>query len=121
MDGAAAARRRGATQAGRRTTYATAAVAPDGSLAGNTELSISEQMVRGGAAQSGTLVLPDHRGHRLGLAMKVANHRWTQSHDRAERLLHTWNAQDNTHMIGVNDRLGYRPVEYADGWQRKLG
>ena len=103
-----------------RTTFSTVAVAPDGTLAGNSDLSQPSDTVRGGCFQSGTLVLREHRGHRLGLAMKVRNQRALQAYDDSARLLHTWNEQDNDYMIGVNQRLGFEPVEYNGEWQRRL-
>lgn len=103
-----------------RTTFSTVAVAPDGTLAGNSELMQPSDTVRGGCFQSGTLVLGAHRGHRLGLAMKVRNQRALQAHDNSARLLHTWNEQDNHYMIGVNQRLGFEPVESNSEWQRRL-
>lgn len=102
-----------------RHAVASIAVAPDGSLAGNTELVISTRELRMGVFQSGTLVLPAHRGHRLGLALKVANHRLLQQVEPAPRLVHTYNAPENAPMIGVNSRLGFEPVELNDEWQRR--
>ena len=95
------------------------AVAPDGSLVGNTDLVVSDETMRGGVFQSGTLVLPSHRRHRLGLALKVANHRQLQAVEPAPRLVHTYSAEENTPMIAVNTRLGFRPVEFNDEWQRR--
>jgi len=100
--------------------FTTVAVAPDGTMAGNTQLMLNNQAVRGGAGQSGTLVLPDHRGHRLGLAMKVANVRRLLEHDSSPRLVHTWNAGVNAPMLAVNARLGFRAVELEEEWQRTL-
>ena len=101
--------------------FVTAAVAPDGALVGNTELILSDGMVRGGAMQSGTLVLPEHRGHRLGLAAKVANLQQLLAYDDAPRLLHTGNAGVNAPMLAVNAQLGFTAVEVEEEWQRKLG
>ena len=88
-------------------------------MAGNTELVLSDATMRGGVFQSGTLVLPSHRGHRLGLALKLANHRQLQAVEPAPRLVHTYSAEENTPMIAVNTRLGFRPVELSDEWQRR--
>jgi hypothetical protein len=72
------------------------------------------------AFQSGTLVAPAHRGHRLGLALKVLNHLELQRSRTEPRVLHTWNAEQNTAMNAVNAALGYQPVELTEEWQRKF-
>jgi len=100
--------------------FVTAVVAPDGRLVGNTELILAPSMVRRGAMQNGTLVLPEHRGHRLGLAAKVENLRRLLAFDAEPRLLHTFNAGVNAPMLAVNAQLGFRPVEVLDEWQRRL-
>jgi hypothetical protein len=100
-------------------SFVVAAVAPDGTLAGYTELVLGATMVRRGAMQSGTLVLPAHRGHRLGLAAKVANLRQLLAFDSSPRLLHTYNAGVNAPMLAVNAQLGFRAVEVEEEWQRK--
>ena len=64
----------------------------------------------GRAYQWGTLVLPEHRGHRLGLATKVENLRRVQAAEPDRTALYTWNAEVNRHMIAVNEALGFRPV-----------
>ncbi|TDD51528.1 N-acetyltransferase [Kribbella antibiotica] len=100
-------------------SWVTAAIAPDGTLAGHTALfRPTHDSIN--AFQSGTLVAPAHRGHRLGLALKVANHLELQRTHTEPRVLHTWNAEQNTAMNAVNARLGYRPVELTEEWQRKL-
>ena len=33
----------------------------------------------------------------------------------------TYNAEVNTHMIGVNDAMGFRPVQRLGEFQKKLG
>ena len=70
--------------------------------------------------QSGTLVLPAHRGHALGLAMKVANHRALRAALPQCRVLLTGNAGVNAAMNAVNDRLGYREVERSVEVQKEL-
>ena len=61
--------------------------------------------------QGGTIVLPGHRGHRLGLAMKVQNHRAVRERSPRVRILITGNAGVNAPMNAVNDALGYRSYE----------
>lgn len=76
------------------------------------------------AFQWGTLVRPGHRGHRLGLALKVANLRSYQAAVRSDphraTRLRTWNAEVNTHMVAVNQRLGFRAVERLGEFQKTL-
>lgn len=52
--------------------------------------------------------------------MKVANLRLFQSSDPVATRLRTWNAEVNGHMVGVNERLGVRPVERLGEFQKKL-
>lgn len=114
-------RRRQATiEAQGRTLYNTAALDPRGELVAYSNLATSRHDP-GNAFQWGTLVRRDHRGHRLGLAVKVANLRLFQSMPQTATRLRTWNAEVNEHMIGVNDRLGFRPVERLGEFQKRLG
>ena len=48
-----------------------------------------------------------HRGHRLGLLVKVAMAEWLRSAEPALRRIDTWNAESNRYMIAVNEALGY--------------
>lgn len=97
----------------------TAALAPDGSMVALTEL-MTTLDIPGRGKQTGTLVLRVHRGHRLGLATKVENQRRFQTRFPDVRAVHSWNAEENAHMVAINDRLGFRPVERLVEMQRKL-
>ncbi|HEX6077144.1 MAG TPA: GNAT family N-acetyltransferase [Micromonosporaceae bacterium] len=106
-------------QAQGRARWITVAVSPDGTLAGYTVLTVpghDPEVVY----QDNTLVLPEHRGHRLGVALKVANLRAVVAAHPQRRLVHTWNAEDNDPMVAVNDAMGFRPVERIGEWQRDL-
>jgi GNAT superfamily N-acetyltransferase len=83
------------------------AVTDDGEVAGVTELEQRPQNpVR--LVQGATAVLAAHRGHGLGLAMKAAMLRWfTADHDGLEEVW-TSTGADNTHMVEVNHRLGFK-------------
>jgi hypothetical protein len=65
------------------------------------------------ARQRVTIVEPAHRGRRLGLVVKSANHAYTRAHEPGLRVIDAWNAEGNTHMRAVNAMLGFEPV---DGW-----
>lgn len=96
-----------------------AAVAPDGTMAGLTEVGVNEHAAHRGF-QSGTLVVPEHRGRALGLAMKLANHRAVRRRFPDCRFLMTGNAGVNVAMNVVNDQLGYRLVESCVELQKQL-
>lgn len=69
------------------------------------------------AIQDDTLVHGDHRGHRLGLLIKAtALLELAQAAPTVKRI-HTWNAAENTHMLAINARLGFRQVGVQGGWQ----
>lgn len=59
--------------------------------------------------QDDTLVMPEHRGHRLGAALKCANYAGLST-DVTE--VHTWTAPANTAMHRTNTALGFRVVEH---------
>ena len=75
---------------------------------------------REAADQGDTLVARDHRGHRLGMAMKVANLRAFTALRPGVRRLHTWNAEENDHMLAINVALGFRPDGGSAALQKRL-
>jgi GNAT superfamily N-acetyltransferase/RimJ/RimL family protein N-acetyltransferase len=102
-----------------RTRYATVAIDPDGRVAAYTDLATTiHEPDR--AYQWGTLVRRSDRGNRLGLAVKVANLRLLQRERPDLAQLTTFNAEVNAHMIGVNERLGFVPVERLGEFQKQL-
>jgi GNAT superfamily N-acetyltransferase len=106
-------------EASGRRKYTTVAVAPGGDVVAYSEL-VVPSFDPGHLFQWGTLVLPEHRGHRLGLATKVHNLQFLQEHLDHPRVLFTYNAEVNDHMIAVNEVLGFRPVERLGEFQKKL-
>ena len=70
--------------------------------------------------QWGTLVRRADRGHRLGLAVKVANHRLLQQERPDVHRVVTYNAESNGHMIAVNEQLGFRVTERMGEYQKVL-
>jgi GNAT superfamily N-acetyltransferase len=101
------------------TTYTTVAVAPDGTLAGHTQIGV-ERDPQGQAFQFDTLVLGAHRGHRLGLALKVANLRALQAAHGDLDWLVTSNAEQNAAMVKVNVDMGFEIVEITQLWQGEV-
>ena len=73
----------------------------------------------GWRSQDDTLVAKPHRGHRLGMLVKLLNlRRLMQEHPAVERVL-TFNAAENDHMLAINVALGFRPAGYDGEWQRR--
>jgi GNAT superfamily N-acetyltransferase len=61
--------------------------------------------------QWGTLVLPEHRGHRLGMAVKVANLRALARVDPGRKTIRTCNDEQNPWMVRINEDLGFEKIE----------
>jgi GNAT superfamily N-acetyltransferase len=71
--------------------------------------------------QDDTLVMPEHRGHRLGTLLKLATLEVLQR-DRPERVaIHTDTAVDNHAMQATNRDFGFRAVETMYEMQRRDG
>ncbi len=92
---------------------------PSGHLVAFSELLLAHD-TPGEAWQMATLVHPDHRGHRLGLAVKIANLDFLAQQAPAVRLVVTGNARDNAPMIAVNDMLGFEVAGVGMFWQKSL-
>jgi len=95
------------------------AVAPDGGLVGFSDVQVHRADPRH-ASVGGTLVLPGHRGHRLGLAMKLLTHRRVAELFPECGYVETGNAGVNAPMNTVNERMGYRVVERCLDVQKQL-
>ncbi|GAA4378410.1 PE-PGRS family protein [Nocardioides caricicola] len=102
-----------------RTKYNTVAFDPAGEIVAYSDLATTVHEP-GKAYQWGTLVRGDARGHRLGLAVKVANLRLLQAERPDIVELTTYNAEVNAHMIGVNERLGFAAVGRLGEFQKRL-
>jgi GNAT superfamily N-acetyltransferase len=64
-----------------------------------------------------TIVLPEHRGHRLGALLKVANLRQAVQHEPDLAAVHTWNADSNAPMLAVNEAMGFTPLREWGEWE----
>jgi GNAT superfamily N-acetyltransferase len=87
-----------------------------GEIAGVTRIVVDP----GGALwgfQQLTAVVSAHRGHRLGLLVKVAMMDWlAEAEPQLEHIL-TGNADANRHMIAINEALGYHVHNRWASWQ----
>jgi GNAT superfamily N-acetyltransferase len=67
-----------------------------------------------------TAVARPHRGHRLGLLVKVAMLEWLATAEPQLRQVITGNADGNKHMIAINAGLGYEPLSRWGSWELPL-
>ena len=102
-----------------RRQFGVLAYAADGTCVATTELFVNE-VASWRALQGGTLVIPGHRGRRLGLALKLANLRAVRERFPDCRYVFTVVAGVNAPMNAVNELLGFRDVERAMEMQRQL-
>ena len=70
--------------------------------------------------QWGTIVHPGHRGHRLGVAVKCAQLRALTESVHDKRYIETTNAETNTHMVAINQALGFEVVQVYGDFQKRL-
>lgn len=102
-----------------RTLLAVAARQDEGPLVAFTELVVprsAPQIVY----QHDTLVLDAHRGHRLGLLMKVVNLRQLMEQFPNAGKVRTTNAETNGWMISVNHALGFKVTGALLEWRKGL-
>lgn len=90
-----------------------------GRLGGHTAVAVEGERPERGH-QHDTAVAREHRGHRLGLLLKAEMVRWLAEAEPQLRTVDTFNAESNTHMLAVNDALGYRPVGRMVNYQLTL-
>jgi len=69
------------------------------------------------AWQQITIVDPEHRGHRLGLIIKLANLARARREEPELAVVDTWNSVGNDRMIAINEAMGFRPVDGTANWQ----
>ncbi len=90
---------------------------PTGRLAGFSELSVPPEIDRP-VEQDATLVLREHRGHRLGMLLKAANLRFLAETHPGHPSVLTFNAEENRPMLDVNEAIGFAAVGYGGGWKK---
>ena len=90
-----------------------------GRLVAMTEILVADNVPQQ-AWQMITVVHHDHRGHRLGLAVKLANLELLAERAPEVELIVTGNASVNAPMIAVNDMMGFEIAGQGTFWQKHL-
>lgn len=67
--------------------------------------------------QRDTLVAPEHRGHCLGMLIKLANLARARREHPLMREITTWNADSNPYMVAINAATGFRPLDRWAEWE----
>jgi GNAT superfamily N-acetyltransferase len=91
-----------------------------GKVVANTCVFIHDDGEFPDAYQGITIVDRDHRGHRLGLLLKLENLRLLRENFPHIRAIWTDNADVNAPMIGINVTLGYEIVDAGGEFLRKF-
>lgn len=92
---------------------------PSGEVAGGTSFLLQD----GKPAfvfQEETIALKTHRGHRLGMLVKAVNLRELAARYPQTERVHTFNAEENAHMLAINVALGFRPSGAEAALQKRL-
>jgi GNAT superfamily N-acetyltransferase len=91
----------------------------DGVLGGHTIVAVEKERPWLGF-QEDTAVIAGHRGHRLGMRLKIEMLRRLRDLEPQIGTLDTWNVESNAHMIAVNDALGCVVVGRSVDFQKEL-
>lgn len=90
-----------------------------GELAAFTELGIDADPAAT-TIQHDTLVLEEHRGHRLGQLVKCAALLSWRDAAPGSREVITYNAEENRPMLAINEAMGFTAIAYEGAWKKEL-
>lgn len=105
---------------GRTSLFTVAEHVPTGKLCGLTMFSVPGETTRV-VSQEDTLVMPEHRGHRLGTLLKISNLVQLQRDLPGHPAITTFNAEENRPMLDVNEAVGFVATGYEGAWMKTLG
>ncbi len=104
-----------------RTRVTVLAYSPDGdAVAYSNVVTGASDSDDPGVDQWATIVRPDHRGHRLGLAVKCALTRAIQEHFPEAEYVRTQNAETNAPMVAINEAMGFEVHTIEGEFQHRL-
>ncbi|WP_025274493.1 GNAT family N-acetyltransferase [Haloglycomyces albus] len=104
-------------QSGVRPMYTVACHRETGELAALTLLFVYDRLPD--VYQGLTIVTPRHRGHKLGLWVKMANLRLLRREAEYAQRIWTDNADVNAQMNAINAAMGFKPVDMVLEFQKK--
>ena len=90
---------------------------PTHQLAGFTVMGVPSEVDRP-VSQEDTLVVPGHRGRRLGMLLKVANIAFLSKNMPGHPAIYTFNAEENRHMLDVNEAVGFVAIGNEGAWKK---
>ena len=106
--------------AGGRVNITSAALhVPSQRLVGYTDVASPETNGKP-ATQEDTLVLKEHRGHRLGMLLKIANLEQLTRVSPSTPRITTFNAEENRPMLSVNEAVGFVATGYEAAWKKTV-